>query len=110
MRGGVEVEDMPSDISDDEWGEIQKFGQRIHEEQVKKHKAIQVQKVKQVREVLDQQVKLRAELREKTLKEREDFDKKILDQAQKDLDIEQRQKANLQAKVVEQKKMRDAMM
>jgi len=27
-----EVEDMPSDISDDEWGEIQKFGQRLHEE------------------------------------------------------------------------------
>ena len=34
----VEVENMPSDISDDEWGEIQKFGQRLHEEQQKKHK------------------------------------------------------------------------
>ena len=26
----VEVENMPSDISDDEWGEVQKFGQRLH--------------------------------------------------------------------------------
>lgn len=32
----VEVENMPSDISDDEWGEIQKFGQKLHEEQIKK--------------------------------------------------------------------------
>lgn len=32
----MEVENMPSDISDDEWGEIQKFGQRLHEEQLKK--------------------------------------------------------------------------
>ena len=29
----VEVEDIPSDISLDEWGEIQKFGQRLHEVQ-----------------------------------------------------------------------------
>jgi len=29
---------MPSDISDDEWGEIQKFGQKLHEEQLKKQK------------------------------------------------------------------------
>ena len=28
----TQVEDLPSDISDDEWGEIQKFGQRLHEE------------------------------------------------------------------------------
>lgn len=35
----VEVENMPSDISDDEWGEIQKFGQRLHEEQMRKQKA-----------------------------------------------------------------------
>ena len=33
---------MPSDISDDEWGEIQKFGQRLHEEQQRKHKQMQV--------------------------------------------------------------------
>ena len=32
----MEVENMPSDISDDEWGEIQKFGQKLHEEQLKK--------------------------------------------------------------------------
>ena len=49
----VEVENMPSDISDDEWGEIQKFGQRLHEEQLKKHKEQMEQKRKQVKNVLD---------------------------------------------------------
>ena len=61
----VEVEDLPSDISADEWGEIQKFGQRLHEEKQRLDKARQQQKVKQVREVLDEQVKLRQELRER---------------------------------------------
>ena len=49
----VEVEDVPSDISADEWGEIQKFGQRLHEEQIKKQKAQHEQRQRQVREVLD---------------------------------------------------------
>lgn len=71
---------------------------------------MQVEKVKHVREVLDQQVKLRAELREKTVKERVDFDKKLLENAKKELDIEAKQKANLQAKVVEQKRLRDQTM
>lgn len=39
-KRGAAVDDLPSDISDDEWGEIQKFGQRLHEEQKKKHKEI----------------------------------------------------------------------
>ena len=61
----VEVDDIPSDISADEWGEIQKFGQKLHEEQIRKQKNEHLSKVKQVRDVLDQQVKLRQELREK---------------------------------------------
>ena len=66
----VQVEDMPSDISEDEWGEIQRFGQRLHEEQMKKQKVAHESRVKQMREVLDQQVKLRNEIREKTLIEK----------------------------------------
>ena len=36
QKRGAAIDDLPSDISDDEWGEIQKFGQRLHEEQVKR--------------------------------------------------------------------------
>ena len=56
LPGGVEtiqVENMPSDISDDEWGEIQKFGQKLHEEQQRKLKADHNNRVRQVRDVLD---------------------------------------------------------
>lgn len=91
----VEVENMPSDISDDEWGEIQKFGQKLHEEKLKKEKAMHVERVKQVRDVLDQQVKLRAELREKQIKEKEDFDKRILDQARREMDAEKKKQQQL---------------
>lgn len=55
----VAVEDLPSDISDDEWGEIQKFGQRLHEEKQRKEKEAAMNKVKNVREVLDKQVAVR---------------------------------------------------
>ena len=37
-RRGALVEDLPSDISEDEWGEIQKFGQRLYEERQRKAK------------------------------------------------------------------------
>ena len=75
----VEVDDIPSDISADEWGEIQKFGQKLHEEQMRKQKEQQQNRIKQVKEVLDQQIKLRQELCDKASKEREDFDRRILD-------------------------------
>lgn len=55
----VQVEDIPSDISEDEWGEIQRFGQKLHEEQIKKVKKDHKNRIDQVRQVLDQQVKLR---------------------------------------------------
>ena len=63
----VEVDDIPSDISADEWGEMQKFGQYLHQEQMKKAKEQHIGRVKQVKDVLDQQVKLREELRAKQI-------------------------------------------
>lgn len=48
------MDDLPSDISEDEWGEIQKFGQKLHEEQQRKQKLAQQNRIKQVKEVLDQ--------------------------------------------------------
>lgn len=45
--------------------------------------------------MLDQQVKLREELRQKETKDREDFDRKILDAAKRELEVERKQKADL---------------
>lgn len=53
---------------------------------------------------------MRQVLREQTLKEKEDFDKRILEQAKKELEVERKQKQSLQMKVVEAKKQRDQML
>ena len=82
----VDVEDLPSDISDDEWGEIQKFGQRLHEEKIRKEKENAMNKVRNVREVLDKQVAVRQELKTKAKMDREDFDRRILEQAKFELE------------------------
>ena len=60
--------------------------------------------------MLDQQIKLRQELRDKATKEREDFDRRILDQAKKELEVERKQKVVAQQKVLEAKAQRDAML
>ena len=60
--------------------------------------------------MLDQQIKPRQELRDKATKEREDFDKRILDQAKKELEVERKQKQIAQQKVLEAKAQRDAML
>ena len=44
--------------------------------------------MQQVRSVLDNQVKLREELRAKNLQERQEFEKKMVEQAKKDLEVE----------------------
>ena len=61
----VQVEDLPSDISEDEWGEIQKFGQKLHEEKIRKDKENAKSKIRNVRDVLDKQVAVRQELQTK---------------------------------------------
>ena len=88
----VAVEDLPSDISDDEWGEIQKFGQRLHEEKIRKEKENAMNKVRNVREVLDKQVAVRQELKTKAKLDREDFDRRILEQAKFELEQENENK------------------
>ena len=97
----VAVEDLPSDISDDEWGEIQKFGQRLHEEKIRKEKENAMNKVRNVREVLDKQVAVRQELKTKAKLDREDFDRRILEQAKFELEQENENKRVLQGKVLQ---------
>ena len=89
-QGPVDVDDIPSDISADEWGEIQKFGQHLHEAQIKKVKDDHRNRVQQVRGVLDQQVRLREELRAKEKEDRKEFDKKILEKARLEMEEERK--------------------
>ena len=95
----IPVEDLPSDISDDEWGEIQKFGQHLYEAKQKKEKDEHIARAHNVKKVLDQQVAVRSELRAKQKQDIVEFDKKILEQARKELEAETKQKQMLQSKV-----------
>ena len=95
----IPVEDLPSDISDDEWGEIQKFGQHLYEAKQRKEKDEHIARAHNVKQVLDQQVAVRSELRAKQKQDIVDFDKKILEQARLELEAENKQKQMLQSKV-----------
>ena len=53
---------------------------------------------------------MREELRVKAKKENEEFDRRLVEQAKRELEIENNKKIELQQKVVEQKKMRDYML
>ena len=49
----VKIDDLPSDISNDEWGEIQRYGQKLHEDAQRKVKEEHKMKAQQVKDVLD---------------------------------------------------------
>lgn len=88
----IPVEDLPSDISDDEWGEIQKFGQHLYEAKQKKEKDEHRARASNVKQVLDQQVAVRTELRAKQKQDIVEFDRRILEQARKEMEAETKQK------------------
>lgn len=88
----VAVEDLPSDISDDEWGEIQKFGQHLHDQKIRKDKENALNKVRNVRDVLDKQVAVRQELKTKAKLDRDNFDRRILEQAKFEVEQENENK------------------
>lgn len=60
-----------------------------------------------VRSVLDQQVQDRLQLREKQMKEKQDFDKRILDQAKFELDLEEKKRKDKEQQLLKNKLMRD---
>jgi len=47
------IDDLPSDISADEWGEVQKYGHILHIEAKRKEQTDKAAKIAKVKEVLD---------------------------------------------------------
>lgn len=45
----VTVDDLPSDLSMDEWGEIQKYGQKLHEDEIRAYKQKHIKKAFEVK-------------------------------------------------------------
>lgn len=72
------VEDIPSDISADEWGEINRYGHILAREAQEKEKNDHRSKQMQVKQALDQQVLLQRELKEKRTNEIKELDSFML--------------------------------
>jgi hypothetical protein len=60
-----------------------------------------------VRSVLDKQVQDRLIMREKQLKEKQDFDRRILDQARFELELEEKKRKDKEQQLLKNKLMRD---
>jgi len=60
-----------------------------------------------VRSVLDKQVQDRLIMREKQLKEKQDFDRRILDQAKFELELEEKKRKDKDQQLLRNKLMRD---
>lgn len=103
------IDDLPSDISADEWGEVQKYGHILHIEAKRKEQTDKAAKIAKVKEVLDQQVITRKQLAVKHSAEKKEIDNKILDLARAEQEDEKKKMQDLRVKVLEQKKMREIM-
>lgn len=88
QRRAEKVVDAASEISSDEWGEIQRYGDLVEQEKRRKERNDYLNKQKQVKEVLDQQVKHVHEEREKLKEKQKQMDKMILEKAKAELDQE----------------------
>lgn len=60
-----------------------------------------------MRSVLDKQVQDRLIMREKQLKEKQDFDRRILDQARFELELEEKKRKDKEQQLLKNKLMRD---
>jgi len=60
-----------------------------------------------VRSVLDKQVQDRLIMREKQLKEKQDFDRRILDQARFELELEEKKRKEKEQQLLKNRLMRD---
>jgi len=98
---------MNSQISRDEWGEVQKYGAILEQESKEKERNDFVQKQRLVKQTLDQQVQEQRKFKLQKERENKDLDKMIIDADRAHVEKENQKKALLQQKVMEAKQMRD---
>ncbi len=74
----IAIDDMPSQISQDEWGEVQKYSRILDQEQKLKEKQEFYLKQKQVKQTLDQQIKEQQLQKLQLSNEKKEFDQFII--------------------------------
>ncbi len=83
---------MPSQISQDEWGEVQKYSRILDQEQKLKEKQEFYLKQKQVKQTLDQQIKEQQLQKLQLSNEKKEFDQFIIQNDKADLEKEKQKR------------------
>lgn len=102
-----DLESIPSQISDDMWGELPRYQYKLHQEQIKKAKEEVKRKKQLVRTTLDSQLREQQEKKSKDLADAKEFDQRLLARAAQELAEEKRKQERLKQKTLEAKDQRD---
>ena len=101
---------MPSDLSEDEWGEVQRFKNLIYQKQQQQAKNTMHQKMQDVKSVLDNQVKLDKVKKSEEDKVAQEMDQQILQRCHKEIEQEKEMQRQRIQKMLDNKRMRDVML
>lgn len=102
----LHIEKVPSDISEDEWGEIQRYGRVLHKEQEEKEKKQRVDRRLNAKRDLDNQMlHLREHKQNQKARDRA-LDQMVLNKAAAERAAEDEKQRKLTEKMMEQKRMR----
>lgn len=111
--GGVRDDDLdsiPSQISDDMWGELPKYQYKLHLDQLKKAKEDVKRKKQLVKSTLDGQLKEQQDKKLRDRAEAKEVEKGIIAKAKNELEEEKKKQEKLRQKTIEAKDQRDQML
>ena len=109
-RGSKDVDDLPSNLSVDEWGEINRYGQILAQEEEKKKVEQRLSKQRKVREVLDSQIREQQLFNQKRLELEKQQDQQQISLSKSQLQKEESEKLARKQKAFEAKNQRDQML
>ena len=101
---------IPSQISEDQWGELPKYQYKLHLDQVKKAKEELKRKKQLIKTTLDSQLKEQQDKKQRDLLVVKEIDRQMLIKAQNELNEEKQKKEKMKQKTIEQKGQRDVML
>lgn len=98
---------VPSQLSNDMWGEVPKFQAYKQEEAIRKERESFLKKRSMVKQTLDQQMQDRIKEKQAIKNKEREMDKMILEKAREEIETEQKRKNDLILKTLAAKEERD---
>lgn len=106
----VDQESIPSDLSENQWAEINNYDFKLYQEQLNKHKKDLIDKKNMVRNTLNVQIEEQRQARLKLIDYNQKMDKLMIKNAKKELEVEKQQKQEQIKKMEVAKAQRDVML